>query len=172
MKTLQKGFTVTLVSAVWMIGSLFLFNPVTSADQGAATPGVADEGHCGEHWKGHHGDWKGRHRHHHFFKELNLTDAQKKEMFAIRLEERGKMKPIVEKLKAGREQLRALPKGQFDEVKVRAIAKGQADTIAELIVGKQRMKSRMYAVLTPEQRAKAEQMHENWKARHEKEKNQ
>jgi len=157
------------------------------SQSGLATPAVSDvsktgpkdadaaECESGHHWKQHHGHhWQhwGRHGHHHLWKELNLTDAQKKEMFSIRLEERGKMKPIVEKLKAGREQLRALPKGQFDEVKVRAIAKGQADTIAELIVGKQRMKSRMYAVLTPEQRAKAEQMHENWKARHEKEKNQ
>ena len=31
------------------------------------------------------------------------------------------------------------------------------------------MKSRMYAVLTPEQRTKGEQMREKWKARHDKE---
>jgi len=31
------------------------------------------------------------------------------------------------------------------------------------------MHSKMYAVLTPEQRAKVEQMREKWKARHEKE---
>ena len=90
-------------------------------------------------------------------------------MFSIRLEERAKMKPLVQKLKAGRDQLRALSKGQFDEAKVRAIAKGQADIRTELIVEKQRMKSRLYAVLTPEQRAKVEQMLEKWKSRHDKE---
>jgi Spy/CpxP family protein refolding chaperone len=79
------------------------------------------------------------------------------------------MKPLVLKLKAGREQLCALPKGQFDEAKVRAIAKGQADIITELIVDKERMKSRIYAVLTPEQRTKVEQMREKWKSHHEKE---
>ncbi len=63
-------------------------------------------------------------------------------------------------------KLHALPKGQFDETKVRAIAKGQADTIADMIVAKERMKSRLFAVLTPEQRTKVEQMCEKWKARH------
>ena len=186
MKRLLTAFTITLVAAVWMIGSWFFFNSIAVGAPGSVTPAVADvsktgpqdtgaaECECGHHWKhchGHH--WKhhhrGRHGHHHFWKKLNLTDAQKKEMFSIRLEERAKLKPLVQKLKAGRDQLHALPKGQFDEANVRAIAKGQADIITELIVEKQRMKSRIYAVLTQEQRAKVEQMHEKWKSRHEKE---
>ena len=178
MKRLLTGFTITLVAAVWMIGSWFFFNSIAVGGSGSATPAVADvsktgsqdtgadECECGHHWKHHH--W-GRHGHHHLWKKLHLTDAQKKEMFSIRLEERAKMKPIVQKLKAGFNQLRALPKGQFDEAKVRAIAKGQADIITELIVEKQRMKSRIYAVLTQEQRTKVEQMREKWKSRHEKE---
>jgi Spy/CpxP family protein refolding chaperone len=178
MKRLLIGFAVTLVAAVWMIGSWFFFNSIAVGAQGSATPAVADvsktgpqdtgaaEGKCGEHWKHRH--W-GRHGHHHLWKKLNLTDAQKKEMFAIRLEERAKMKPLVQKLKAGRDELRALPKGQFDEAKVRTIAKGQADIRTELIVEKRRMISRFYAVLTPEQRTKVEQMLEKWKSHHEKE---
>ncbi len=181
MKRLLTGFTITLVAAVWMIGSWFFFNSIASGAQGSATPAVADVSktgpqdtgaakcECGHHWKHCHGHWKHHHGHHHFWKKLNLTDAQKKEMFSIRLEERAKIKPLVQKLKEGRDQLRALPKGQFDEAKVRAIAKGQADTITELIVEKQRMKSRIYAVLTPEQRAKVEQMREKWQSRHDKE---
>jgi len=158
MKRLLTGFTVTLIAAVWMMGTCFFFNSIAAGAQDAGTATCK----CGEHWKHHHG-------HHHFWKKLNLTDAQKKEMFSIRLDERAKMKPLVQKLKAGREPLRALPKGKFDEAKVRSIAKGQADTITELIVEKERMKSMMYAVLTPEQRAKAEQIRESWKARHAKE---
>ncbi len=174
MKRLLTGLTITLVAAVWMIGSWFFFNFIAAGAQGSATPAVADvrktgphdtdaaECECGHHWKHHHG-------HHHLWKKLNLTDTQKKEMFSIRLEERAKMKPLVQKLKAGRDQLRALPKGQFDEAKVRAIAKGQADIRTELIVERQHMKSKIYAVLTPEQRAKVEQMHEKWQSRHEQE---
>jgi Spy/CpxP family protein refolding chaperone len=178
MKRLLTGFTVTLVAVVWMTGSWFFFNSIGVGAQGSATPAFADvnksdppdtgavEGKCGEHWKHHH---RGHHGHHHLWKKLNLTDVQKKEMFSIRLEERAKMKPLFEQLKAGRDKLRALPKGQFDEAKVRAIAKGQSDTFADIIVAKERMKSRMYAVLTPEQRTKAEQMREKWQSRHEKE---
>jgi len=145
-----------------MMGSCFFFNSIAVGAEDAGTA----KGKCGEHWKHRHWD---RHGHHHLWKKLNLTDEQKKEVFSIRLEERAKMKPFVEKLKAGRDQLRALPMGQFDEAKVRAVAKGQADIRTELIVEKQRMKSRIYGVLTQEQRAKVEQMREKWKSRHEKE---
>ena len=176
MKKLLTGLTVTLVAAVWLAGSWFFFSSIAVGAEQGGTPAVTEagktgpgdsgtaEGRCRGHWKHHHrGHWK-----RHLWKKLNLTDAQKKELFSIRLDERAKMKPLFQKLKAGRDQLRALPKGQFDEAKVRAIAKGQADIITELIVDKQRMQSKMYAVLTPEQRAKLEQMREKWKAHKEK----
>jgi Spy/CpxP family protein refolding chaperone len=159
-KKLLTGLSVILVASVWMIGSWLFFNSMTARAEGSGPPAFA-EGECGGHG--------GHHHHHHLWKKLDLTDAQKKEMFSIRLDEKAKMKPLIQKLKAGREQLRNLPKGQFDEAKVRAIAKEQADTITDLIVEKQRMRSKMYAVLTPEQRAKAEQLREQWKARHDKE---
>jgi Spy/CpxP family protein refolding chaperone len=174
MKRLLTGFAVTAAAVVWMMGSWFFFDSIAAGDQGSGTPAVAEvnrggpqdtgaaEGKCGEHWEhrrrccqGHHGLWK----------KLNLTDAQKKEIFSIRLEERAKMKPVIQKLKAGHDQMRALEKaGQFDEAKVQAVAKGQAEIISQLIAEKARMKSRMYAVLTSEQRARAEQMRESWKA--------
>ena len=103
-----------------------------------------------------------------FGRKLNLTDAQRKQMKTIVSEERPKMKPLFEQLKAGREQLDALIKsGPFDEAKVRSIAKAQADTLIDMIVAKERMKSQIYAVLTPEQRAKAEKLREAWKTLHE-----
>jgi len=172
MNRLLTGFAVILVAAVWMIGSWYFFNSIGTGTQGMTTPAFADVSKSGpgdDTPGGGHG-WKhGGHRGHHFlWKKLNLTDAQKKEMFSIRLDERAKMKPLIQKLKEGRDQLRALPKGQFDEAKVRSIAKAQADTLVELIVAKERMKSRIYGVLTPEQRAKAEELRKAWKERHEK----
>jgi len=163
MKKLLTGLTVTLVAAVWMVGSWLFFNSIAAGAEGSGPPAVAEKGHWGHHHGGHC-------RHHrHLWKKLNLTDEQKKEMFSIKLDERAKMKPLFEKLRDGRKQLIAVVKtGKFDETKVRDIAKGQADIIAEIIVEKTRMKSRMYAVLTPEQRAKIEQMHEKWKAHKEK----
>lgn len=154
MRKVLTGLTITLVAAVWMIGASFLFGSLA----------LGAEGCCGHHHGGHWG------HHHHFGKMLNLTDNQKKEMFSIRLDERAKMKPLFQSLKAGREQLGALVRsGKFDEAKVQVLAKSQAAIIANIIVEKTHMRSRMYAVLTPEQRTKLEQMRASWKARHEKE---
>jgi periplasmic protein CpxP/Spy len=160
---------------VWMTGSWLFLNSIATGAQGLVTPAFAEKTgpkdeaakeHCGE-FKGHHRHFGRHHGHFGLWKKLNLTDAQKNQIKTIMSEERLKMKPLYQQLKAGRDQLRALPKGQFDEAKVRAIAKGQADIGTELIVEKQRMKSRMYAVLTPEQRAKAEKFGEAWKTLHE-----
>jgi Spy/CpxP family protein refolding chaperone len=49
--------------------------------------------------------------------------------------------------------------GNFDEAQVHAIAGQQAQTIAQLLVEKERLVSKIYSnVLTPEQRTKADQM--------------
>ena len=164
MKRILIGLSVALLAAVWMSGSWVFFNSIALGAERSDTPGLVEQG-CFFHHGGDHG------RHHHrFWKMLNLTEDQKKQMFAIRLDGRAKMKTMAQSLKTGREQLIALVKsGKFDEVKAREIAKGQAAVIADLIVEKTRMMSRMYAVLTPEQRAKLQQMHEKWKSHHEKE---
>ena len=163
MKKLLIGLSVILVAAAWMGASSLFFNSIATGAEGSGTPAFADRGGC--EW--HHGMHRGHH--HHFWKMLNLTDDQKKEMFSIRLDEQAKLKPLFQKLKDGRKQLIAAEStGKFDEAKVQTIAKGQADIIAGIIVEKARMKSRMYTVLTPEQRTKAEQMREQWKAHHEK----
>ncbi len=175
MKKLLTGFAITLVALVWMIGSWLFFNSIGPGAQGSATPAFADktgpkdgtaQGHCGK-WKGHHRHFGRHHGHFALWKKLNLTDAQRNQIKTIASEEHSKMKPLFQQLKAGRDQLRALPKGQFDEAKVRTIAKGQTDIRTEMIVTKERMKSRMYAVLTPEQQAKAEKLREAWKTLHE-----
>jgi Spy/CpxP family protein refolding chaperone len=59
-----------------------------------------------------------------------------------------------------RKQLEAATaNGQFDETKVRTIANEQAQLMADSMVEHERMKSKIYAILTPEQRTKAEEMH-------------
>ena len=63
-----------------------------------------------------------------------------------------------------REELRkqldeATKDGQFDETRVRAIANEQATLMADSLVEHERMKSKIYAILTPEQRTKADELH-------------
>jgi Spy/CpxP family protein refolding chaperone len=169
----MTGFAVTIVAAVWMMGSWLFFNCIAGGTKGVVTTAAAEvakgdtqdtaaaKGKCEEHWKHHH-------KRHHFWKMLGLSDAQKNQIHAVLAEGRTKIQPLVQKLKEGRGQIGTLIKsGQFDEEKVRAIAKGQADIRTELIVEKTRVKSKIWAILTPEQRAKAEQMREAWRARHE-----
>jgi Spy/CpxP family protein refolding chaperone len=178
MKRLLTGFAVTMVATVWMMGSWLFFNCIAGGANGVVTTAAAEvvksdtqdtaaaKGKCGDHCKCHH--WKHHHKGHHFLKELGLSDAQKDQVHAIMAEGRSKTKPLVQKLKEGREQIGVLVKsGQFDEGKVRAIAKGQADIRTDLIVERARVISKIWAVLTPEQRAKAQKRFESWKARHE-----
>ena len=106
MKRLVTVFAVVFVATVWMIGSWLFFNSIAAGEQGSATPAVADTNKADtkEQWAGRSGHWKG-HGRHNLFRELNLTDAQKQQIKAIRTEEQPKMKPLVRKLKAGRDQL-------------------------------------------------------------------
>jgi Spy/CpxP family protein refolding chaperone len=53
----------------------------------------------------------------------------------------------------------ATANGQFDETRVRDLANQQAQLMADQMVEHMRMKSKAYSILTPEQRAKADEMH-------------
>ena len=89
---------------------------------------------------------------------LNLSDEQDTQIKAILEAEKPKVQPLIAELAANRKALQeATDNGAFNEAQVSAIAAKQGDTLAALIVEKERVKTQIYAVLTPEQRAKAEQ---------------
>jgi Spy/CpxP family protein refolding chaperone len=92
-------------------------------------------------------------------RRLDLTDTQKGQIHLIFTNERPVIELHLRQLMKDREALQAVAgHGPFDEAAVRAIAARQAQTLAELIVEKERIKSDVYGLLTPEQRAKADQM--------------
>jgi Spy/CpxP family protein refolding chaperone len=65
----------------------------------------------------------------------------------------------MQQLASQRQQmLAATQNGQFDEAKVQAIAGQQGQTLANLIVLRQELQSKIYGLLTPEQRTKFDQM--------------
>ncbi len=167
-KFVVTAFHITLFAVGWMILSwLFVNSPAIGAQPN--TPAVASAGQAGDDFPAdqHHG-MCGKQMHHkkhfgQFLKKLNLTAEQKTQVKQIMTEEREKIKPLAQSLKEQRKELRDLTKGgAFDEQKVRAAASKQANTMTDLIVARERMKSRIFAVLTPEQRDKAEQMHQKW----------
>ena len=110
----------------------------------------------GRHGKGEgHGDML-----EHMSRELNLTDAQKQQVkaimdsvMAIAEADHAKLEDIHKQIGA------ATANGQFDEAQVRALANQQAQLEADLMVEHLRAMSKVYSILTPEQRVKAEAMH-------------
>ena len=99
--------------------------------------------------------------------ELKLSDAQRSQIKLMWLAERPAVASLVQELASeGKEMESATAQGNLDESKVQAIASRQGETIAKLLVEKERLKSRIYtAVLTPEQRTKADEMQKTWHSR-------
>ena len=88
-------------------------------------------------------------------KELNLTAAQQQQVKTVLKTERGKIQPIMQQIHQNEQANNAAVTGQFDEGKARDFAQKQAALMADMMVEKERTKSEIYALLTPEQRQKA-----------------
>lgn len=111
-----------------------------------------------------HGPGRGPHGHgdmlEHMARELNLTDAQKAQVKTIMESAESSAQAIHPKLEEIHKQLEAATaNGQFDEAQVRSLAGQQAQLEAEMRVEHLRAKSKVFGVLTAEQRVKAEEMH-------------
>ena len=100
-------------------------------------------------------------------RHLDLTDAQQTQVKSILEAERSKVAPLLAEAAKNRQQLHeSTVSGKFDEAQVRSLAARQAQTMTEMIVEKERVKTRIYnEVLTAEQRTKADQLLERMNAR-------
>jgi protein CpxP len=94
----------------------------------------------------------------HMAKQLNLTEAQQTQIKGIMTDEKTKIKPMMQQLRQNEQAENANVNGTFDENQARTFANKQAQLMTDLIVEKERMRSQVYAVLTPEQRQKALQL--------------
>jgi Spy/CpxP family protein refolding chaperone len=102
----------------------------------------------------HHGGWMLRH----MTKELNLTTDQQTQIKSILQAQKGKVQPLMQQLRQNRQAETANVTGNFDENQARTFANKQSQIMSDLIVEQERTKSQIYAVLTPEQRQKAQQL--------------
>ncbi len=93
-------------------------------------------------------------------RRLDLTDTQQAKVKSILEAERQNVAPLFAQAAKNRQQLHeATANGKFDEAQVRTIAAQQGQTMTELIVARERVKSKIYNdVLTPEQRTKADEL--------------
>jgi Spy/CpxP family protein refolding chaperone len=98
--------------------------------------------------------------------QLGLTDAQQQQIKGILEAEKPKMQPLMQELKQERQQMNTLTEsGNFDEAAVRSAASKQAQTETDLAVERARVKSQIFAVLTPDQRTKAQQLETQFEGR-------
>jgi protein CpxP len=103
---------------------------------------------------GRHSGWMLKH----MAKELNLTDAQQTQIKGIMADGKSRMMPLMQQLRQNKQAEDANISGTFNENQARAFAAKQARIMTDLMVEKQRTRSQVYAVLTPEQRQKAQQL--------------
>jgi Spy/CpxP family protein refolding chaperone len=99
---------------------------------------------------GHHTGW--------FARKLDLTDAQKTQIQSMIQTERPNSEPLMKQLAFTHQQmLTATHGGSFDQAQVRALANQEAQTLADLIVIRERVISKVYnTVLTSDQKTKAD----------------
>ena len=91
-------------------------------------------------------------------RKLDLTDAQRTQIQSMIQAERPNFQPLVKQLAANHQQMLVATRGgSFDEAQVRTLANQQAQTLAELMVIRERLISKVYnTVLTPDQKTKAD----------------
>lgn len=95
----------------------------------------------------------------HITRELSLTDAQKEQVKSIIDAQHSAEEARESKLDDLRKQIdAATANGQFDEAQVRALANQEAQLMADSKVEHLRAHSKIYSLLTTEQRAKADEM--------------
>jgi Spy/CpxP family protein refolding chaperone len=106
---------------------------------------------------GHHGDGEMR-----GLRALDLTEAQRDQIFKIRHEQAPAFRDQMKKVRASRDELRKLALAdKFDQAAVRRAADTQAKAMSDLAVLRAQTTNRVRAVLTPEQRTKLDQMREH-----------
>ncbi|MFY9553551.1 MAG: Spy/CpxP family protein refolding chaperone [Blastocatellia bacterium] len=101
-----------------------------------------------------------------FFRNLDLTDAQKAQMKQIRESHSQNLRPLMEQVRAKRQELRqANQGGTFNEAAVAQKLSEIAPLEAKLMGERARVHQEMLSVLTAEQKAKLEQSREQRKTR-------
>jgi Spy/CpxP family protein refolding chaperone len=107
-----------------------------------------------------HQEAGGKGRHHGWMlarmtKQLNLNGDQQAQIKTILETQQAKMQPLRQQLRQNRLAENGNTAGTFDETQARAFAAKQAQIMSDLTVERERTKSQILAVLTPDQRTKA-----------------
>jgi Spy/CpxP family protein refolding chaperone len=88
--------------------------------------------------------------------ELGISEGQRAEIKGILKTEQPAIEALAARVRGDQEQLQS--QRTFDEAYVRAFAKAHEATMEDVLVEQQKVRAEIRAVLTPEQRAKADEM--------------
>lgn len=95
----------------------------------------------------------------HLTRTYNLSDTQQTQVKAMWESEKQNVLPLLQQLDQGHKEMEAATtNGAFDESRVNQIAQQQSQTITSLLVEKEKLQSKFYQILTPDQRTKFTQM--------------
>jgi Spy/CpxP family protein refolding chaperone len=95
---------------------------------------------------------------------LNLTDAQKQQAKAIFQQARQTAQPIRQQLQQNREAMAAAVKAN-DTARIQSLATTQGTLRGQVMAIRAQALAKFYSGLTPDQRAKADQMHQQFRQR-------
>jgi protein CpxP len=154
----MKKLTVAILAiAVTAIGAAFAL----AQTGGKEGPGKRGFGHHGKFGKRGGGMMEGR-----LFRQLDLTDTQKEQLKAIRTAAREESNGLRQRMMENHRKLAELgTDGVFDQAAVEAIASQQAEVHKQMIIRRANVKAQMFAILTPEQKTKFNELKETFKAR-------
>ena len=107
--------------------------------------------------------------HERMMQQLNLSETQKQEAKAIFEQARTAAKPVREELMQNREALHAAIKAN-DTARIHTLAAKQGDLRAKIVEIRADAMAKFYTKLTPEQRTKADQLHQEMRQRWEQRK--
>jgi periplasmic protein CpxP/Spy len=94
---------------------------------------------------------------------LNLTEAQRAQARTIFQTARQTAQPIREELRQNREKLSAAAKLSNNDAEIQKLATEQGRLMGKMIAIHSQASAKFYQMLTPEQRVKADQMHEEFR---------
>jgi protein CpxP len=97
------------------------------------------------------------------FQSLDLTDAQKQQTKALMQQARQNARPLMTQLRANRQALAAAVKAN-DVAQIHSLAAQQGHLQGELLGVRSEARAKIYALLTPEQKVKADELREKRKA--------
>lgn len=146
------------LSAIVLVGSIAVAQSVKTRKGGGEDRGA---------WRGRGGHGHGGEMDGMFLHKLNLTDDQKAKLKQMHESFAATNKPLLDQLKARREELRQVNEGgTFDEALATQKLTEMAGLQAKVMGAKFSLHQQMLSVLTPEQKSQFDQMKAQFKSRH------